>query len=71
MINILEFQHSDKAVLKKIETITKVMTRYYEDIPRFMIEGMNQAEFIEHLVSIGFNTGIAFAIKQIEVKRND
>ncbi len=53
---------------KRIEVIKKVKEWYYDEIPRFTVKGMNQAEFINHIVSIGFNRGVEFAEKVLSEK---
>jgi hypothetical protein len=39
------------------ETIEFVFREYGEDLPRFKIRSMNQAEFLIHIITLSFNRG--------------
>ena len=67
-----DLQYTKEAFDRVNEVIEKVHGWYYEEVPRFTVKGMNQAEFINHLVTIGFNRGIDFAEKALsEIKKEE
>ena len=46
--------------LKAQDQVTeRIMQLYYDKVPRFKIEGMNQAEFLGHIIAMAFNAGQA------------
>lgn len=59
-------QYSKEAIERRIEVIKRVKEWYYDELPRFTVKGMNQAEFINHVVSVGFNRGIEFAESKLK-----
>lgn len=53
---LTEISDKDKWVTEFIERNIN-----WNDIPRFLTKGMNQAEFVRHLLSVGFFSGLKYA----------
>lgn len=51
---------TEEIINKEVENFAEVMDRYGDQIPRFMVDGMNSSELIIHIMNFAFLRGIEF-----------